>query len=89
MFCVDGKVRSRGIILNYEQNPPSNSDFYENMAVAAYFQDDENNGYETRRFVRTSEEIRDFLMAEGYESERIYVTEPYINPTNYNNGYYA
>jgi hypothetical protein len=76
-------------ILTYEQTPPSLSSFYENFAVAAYFQDDENNGYETRRFVRTSEEIRDYLLTLEYEGERIYVTEPYINPTHYNNGYYG
>jgi hypothetical protein len=76
-------------IINYEQNPPSLASFYENFAVAAYFQDDENNGYETRRFVRTSEEIRDYLMTEDYIGERIYCTESYINPTHYNNGYYG
>ena len=76
-------------ILNYEQNPPGSSDFYDNFAVAAYFQDDENNGYETRRFVRTSEEIRDYLMTLDYIGERIYVTESYINPTHYNNGPYG
>ena len=76
-------------ILNYEQNPPTLADFYENFAVAAYFQDDEQNGYETRRFVRTSEEVRDYLQSIDYIGERIYVTEPYINPTNYNNGNYG
>ena len=76
-------------ILSYEQNPPSSQSFYENFAVAAYFQDDEGNGYETRRFVRTSEEVRDYLLSLGYEGERIYCTESYINPTHYNNGYYG
>jgi len=76
-------------ILTYEQTPPTSSDFYENFVVAAYFQDDEQNGYETRRFVRTSEEIRDYLLSEDYNGERIYVTESYINPTHYNNGYYG
>jgi hypothetical protein len=76
-------------ILTYEKTPPTLSDFYENFAVAAYFQDDEPNGYETRRFVRTSEEIRDYLLSEGYNGERIYYTEPYINPTHYNNGIYG
>ncbi|MCK4415883.1 MAG: hypothetical protein KAU84_01900, partial [Thermoplasmatales archaeon] len=73
-------------ILTYEQTPPTLSNFYENFAVAAYFQDDENNGYETRRFVRTSEEVRDYLLSEEYNGERIYCTESYINPTHYNNG---
>ena len=76
-------------IITYEQNPPSLASFYENFVVAAYFQDDEQNGYETRRFVRTSEEVRDYLMTEGFIGERIYVTQPYINPTHYNNGYYG
>jgi hypothetical protein len=76
-------------ILAYEQNPPSESNFYSDFVVAAYFQDDENNGYETRRFVRTSEEIRDFLLDEDYNGERIYCTKSYINPTNYNNGPYG
>jgi hypothetical protein len=76
-------------ILNYEQNPPSLESFYENFVVAAYFQDDEQDGYETRRFVRTSEEVRDYLLSLGYEGERIYITESYINPTHYNNDYYG
>jgi len=76
-------------IINYEQNPPSQPSFYNNMVVAAYFQDDEQNGYETRRFVRTSEEIRDYLLDQDYEVERVYVTEPYINPTHYNDDYYG
>ncbi|MFO7678344.1 MAG: C25 family cysteine peptidase [Thermoplasmatota archaeon] len=75
--------------LDYEQAPPTLDSFYTNLALGAYFQDDENNGYETRRFVRTSEEIRDYLMTLGYDGERIYCTHSYINPTHYNNGYYG
>lgn len=75
--------------LTYEQTPPTLASFYENFVVAAYFQDDEDNGYETRRFVRTSEEIRDYLMSIGHTGERIYCTESSIDPTNYNNGYYG
>ena len=76
-------------ILKYEQDPPTSFDFYNNFAVGAYFQDDENNGYETRRFVRTSEEVRDYLLSEDFNGERIYCTESYINPTHYNNGLYG
>jgi len=76
-------------ILKYERDPPSLESFYENFVVAAYFQDDEQDGYETRRFVRTSEEVRDYLLTLDYEIERVYVTESYINPTHYNNGYYG
>jgi hypothetical protein len=76
-------------ILDYEQNPPTLPSFYEDFVVAAYFQDDEHNGYESRRFVRTSEEVRDYLTSIGYSGERIYCTESNINPTHYNNGYYG
>jgi hypothetical protein len=81
-------------IINYESNPPTLSSFYNNAAVAAYFQDGTPypgtpDGYEDRRFVRTSEEVRDFLMGEGYNVERIYCAEPTATPTNYNNGSYG
>jgi len=76
-------------IIDYEKTPPSLQSFYNQAINAGYFQDDEHDGYETRRFIKTSEEIRDFLLSEEYDSERIYVTEGSVNPTNYNNGYYA
>jgi peptidase C25-like protein len=77
-------------IINYENNPPSSPSFYTNAALAAYFQDyGDYNGYEDRRFVRTSEEVRDFLLGEGYNVERIYYTEPGVTPTHYNNGTYG
>ena len=76
-------------IITFEQTPPMVPSFYNNFVVAAYFQDDDTNGYEDRRFVLTSEEIRDYLLSQGYNGERIYCTSSYINPTHYNNGYYA
>jgi hypothetical protein len=76
-------------ILTYEQTPPILPSFYNNFTVAAYFQDDDTNGYEDRRFVLTSEEVRDYLLSLGYNGERIYCTDSYVNPTHYNNGYYA
>jgi hypothetical protein len=56
--------------------------------VAGYFQDDNDNGYEDRRFSLTLEEIRNFLLGEGWNIERLYTTEPTVTPTNYNNGNY-
>lgn len=80
-------------IINYEKNPVSDPNFYENISVAAYFQDGSwwspPDGFEDRRFVLTSEEIRDFLLLEGYSVERIYTTKSTITPTNYNNGSYG
>ncbi len=76
-------------ILTYEQTPPLLPSFYNNFVVAAYFQDDNMNGYEDRRFVLTSEEVRDYLLSQGYNGQRIYCTDSSINPTHYNNDYYA
>lgn len=75
--------------LTYERTPPTLPSFYKNFVVAAYFQDDDTNGYEDRRFVLTSEEIRDYLLSQGYEGQRIYCTDSSVNPTHYNNDYYA
>ncbi len=76
-------------IIGYEAQPPQQASFYQNATVCAYFQDDEEDGYESRRFVKTSEEIRDWMLEEGYTVERIYCTSDYQNPTHYNDGEYA
>lgn len=88
-------------ILKYERNPPVEAGFYNNITAAAFFEDQDvwlgppwnmwlhrRDGFEDKRFVLTSEEIRDFLVAEGYSVERIYeALNPNLqNPTNYNNG---
>jgi len=75
--------------LTYEQTPPTLPGFYQNFVVAAYFQDDDYDSYEDRRFVLTSEEVRDYLLSQGYDGQRIYCTDSNVNPTHYNNGYYA
>jgi hypothetical protein len=76
-----------GEILNYEMDPPYHNGFYDNITVAGYFQDNEPNGYESRRFIRTSEEVRDYLILnQSYNVQRIYCTDGGINPTNYNSG---
>ncbi|CAN2042846.1 hypothetical protein GMMP15_940043 [Candidatus Magnetomoraceae bacterium gMMP-15] len=75
-------------IINYEKYPVTDTDFYKNISVAAYFQDNNNDGFEDRRFVLTSEEIRDFLEAESYNVERIYTAQSNVTPTNYNSGSY-
>jgi len=84
-------------ILDYERNPPADADFYNQVTACAQFQDENStttirNGFEDRRFVLTSEEIRDYLIqAEGYTVDRIYWArdpDPALfggqDPTNYN-----
>lgn len=75
-------------IIGYEKNPVQDSSFYKNGLNAAYFQH-ASNGYEERRFVLTSEEIRNYMISKGYNVERVYTTESTVYPTFYNNGLYA
>ncbi len=75
-------------IINYEKNPLTDPAFYTNTSQAAYFQH-AGGGYAERRFAQTSEEIHQHLTNLGYNAERIYYTEPTVNPTNWNNTYYS
>ena len=76
-------------ILDYERSPTSDPDFYSDLSVAAYFEDDDQPlGFEDKRFVLTSEEIRDYLLTQTYSVERIYYAEPAVIPTHYNSGSY-
>jgi len=65
-------------IINY----PAAGTHYDNIALAAYFQDyNDYDGYEDRRFVLTSEEIRDYMLTQSYDVERIYYAESIVTPT--------
>jgi PKD repeat protein len=76
-------------IIQYEQSPPQDSAFYTNSVHAAYFQH-ASNGYAERRFAQTAEELRSYMVnTQGYNVTRVYYTESTVNPTNWNNGYYA
>jgi hypothetical protein len=72
-------------ILGYEQNPPTDENFYNDISLCSYFEDNDDNGEEDRGYVFTTEKIRKFLDDQGYNVERIYTTNS-TNPTNYNNG---
>jgi hypothetical protein len=76
-------------IIDYERFPVDDENFYSRAAMAAYFQDGNRDGYEDRRFILTSEEIRDYLRAQSYDVQRIYTTPSSVNPTHYNNSGYA
>ena len=97
---VDTPLEANGFVrkvIQYERYPVEEQSFYTNAEIIAYFQDDDNpdtdynerDGYSDRRFVLTSEEIRDFLLSKGYNPERIYYAKSEVTPTNYNNGNYA
>ncbi len=76
-------------IINYERNPIQDSAFYTNGLNCAQFQDDNEDSYADRRFLHTSEDIRDYVLTKGYNSQRIYYTDSDVTPLNYNNGYYS
>ena len=72
-------------ILDYEQNPPTNAGFYDEISLCAYFQD--NNGDNTEdshAYISTSMELFTFLNP-TYTVERIYSTNA-ANPAKYNDG---
>ena len=76
-------------IIDYERNPPADTSFYASGAVCAQFQDINLDSYSDRRFVLTSEEIRNHLISKGYSIERIYFTDSAITPKHWNDGLYA
>ena len=80
-------------IISYERTPTTNPDFYSNILNIAMFQDGEGPGIDSiadRRFCKTSEDIRNYLMGEGYSSHREYMaynalpTQQIIYPTWWN-----
>lgn len=75
-------------IINYEKEPVQNTNFYQNGMNCAYFQH-AGDGYAQRRFAHTSEEIRDYVLSQNYDVERVYFTHNTVNPTNWNNGHYS
>ena len=76
-------------IINYERNPIQDSAFYTNGLNCAQFQDDDGDTYADRRFLHTSEDIRNYVVSKGYNTQRIYYTDNAVTPLNYNNGYYS
>ncbi|MHC4742024.1 MAG: C25 family cysteine peptidase [Planctomycetota bacterium] len=94
-ISVDSNDQAQTVIdkiLDYETSPPSDPCFYNEVSVCAYFEDkedDTSDGFEDRRYVLTSEEIRDYLLTESYTVERIYCAEATVDPNHYNDGLYA
>lgn len=76
-------------IINYEKNPPKNNNFYQNALHAAFFQESYRKNYEDRRFVKTSEDIRNGLISDGYSIKRIYYANSDVTPMHWNLGRYS
>ena len=68
-------------VLDYDRTPaPGN--WYDNVLIAAYFQDDNNDSYADRFFLQTAEMIHDFLATENYTCTTVYTTNS-DNPLYY------
>ena len=76
-------------IINYERNPPTAQSFYNNALHCAYFQDDNNDGIEDRRFIETSEDIRTYVMNKGKYVRRVYTTPSDVTPLYWNDSLYS
>ena len=81
-------------IIKYEKQPINNINFYNTGMHCSYFQDEPKgdvprDGYADRRFAQTSEEIRDYVMEQGKNINRIYYAKPEVNPQHWNNGSYS
>lgn len=72
-------------IICYEQNPPTNSAFYNNGLHCTYFQDDNRDSYEDRRFTLTTEEVRTYVMSKGKSIQRVYNTDEDVTPLYFSN----
>lgn len=76
-------------IIRYEQNPPSNTSFYNNGLHCAYFQDDKRDGYADRRFAQTSEDVRSYVITQGKTIQRVYKTPTDVTPLYWNKGMFS
>ena len=80
-------------IRGYEELPITDWSFYNTAFHSAYFQDDSvkyseilPDGYEDRRFVKTSEEILQYVQNQGKTINRVYYTKSENTPLYWNNG---
>ena len=77
-------------IIKYERNPVTDETFYNKGLHCSYYQDEDYDSHEDRRFVRTSEQIRNYLyLFAGKNIDRVYYAQSGVTPTYYNNGVYS
>ena len=76
--------------INYEKTPPDIPDFYKQFLGAAFFEDDNNDGYEDRRFTLTAVEIHDWLVGKGYSNtatSQLYAADSTVTPRHWSNDF--
>ena len=82
-------------IIEYEQDPPTTTNFYDKVALCAYFQDGmtplwEPDGIEDSRFAQTSEDLAIFFSSATYgigkTVNRIYAADATVTPVKWSDG---
>lgn len=89
---VENTSQARTVIdkvIKYQKDPPNDADFFNKMVGAAYFQDNNDDDYEDRRYSLTLEELILYLKDKDYETERIYYCSSSDDPKYRNDGSYA
>ncbi len=76
-------------IINYERNPVNDPAFYSKGVNCAQYQDDNHDSYADRRFTHTCEEVRDYMLGQGYNVNRVYYTDQNVTPFFYNKKHYS
>lgn len=77
-------------IMNYEHFPIFNSDFYKRGLHCADFEDrSPRDNYEDRIFVKTSEDIRNYMRYLGKDVNRVYYADSAVTPLYWNNSFYS
>lgn len=77
-------------IIEYEKNPTQSSGFYKTLLNCAYFEDvSPRDSCEDRRFVLTSERVRNYMLPKGYVVNRVYNKSSFCVPYYWNDGEYA
>lgn len=78
-------------IIEYEQTPPDGttySDYYLKSTMAAFFQDNDNNGKADRRFCKTAEDLHEYFRTNGYTPQRQFCTNSTTPTTWATSSYY-
>ena len=71
-------------IILYETDPPTDAAFYRHALHCAYFEESPGfPGIADKRYVHTNEESRNYMIGQGFDIDRVYCTEPDVNPLYY------
>lgn len=74
-------------IIKYEKTPPLNSEYYSRSLHNAYFQPSSPSYIEERRFVRTVEDVRNYVNGFGIEPEYNYFAPSNVSPKYWSASY--